>query len=133
MRMAYLDTCCLIYLLEDVPPFSARIRKLLANNMAVTLCLSPLVRMEVLVKPMMDANAALIADYEDFIAAQQWLPIGNAVFESALRLRVQHRLKTPDALHLACAQHHACTEFWTNDDRLTHAAASSMVVRTLTP
>lgn len=133
MRMAYLDTCCLIYLLEDVPPFSARIRKLLASNMDVTLCLSPLVRMEVLVKPMMDANAALIADYEDFIAAQQWLPIGNAVFESALRLRVQHRLKTPDALHLACAQHHACAEFWTNDERLTQAAASGMLVRTLTP
>jgi predicted nucleic acid-binding protein len=31
-------------------------------------------------------------------------------------------LRTPDGLHLACAQHHRCAELWTNDDRLTRAS-----------
>jgi predicted nucleic acid-binding protein len=28
-------------------------------------------------------------------------------------------LRTPDALYIACAQHHRCDALWTNDDRLT--------------
>lgn len=56
--------------------------------------------------------------YEEFLAAQNWLVIHDAIFDLALRLRVQHGLKTPDALHLATAMHYRCVEFWTNDDRL---------------
>ena len=48
--------------------------------------------------------------------------MGDEVFARALGLRVQHGLKTPDALHLATALHHGCTELWTNDDRLRSAA-----------
>jgi predicted nucleic acid-binding protein len=43
----------------------------------------------------------------------------------ATRLKAVHGIKTPDALHLACALHHGCTEFWTNDDRLTKVAAAN--------
>ena len=45
-RLVYLDTCCVIYLLEDVQPFSALIRQHLANNLDAILCVSPLVRLE---------------------------------------------------------------------------------------
>lgn len=48
----------------------------------------------------------------------------------ALGLRAQHGLKTPDALHLATALHHGCTEIWTNDDRLK-AAAGALAVNVL--
>jgi hypothetical protein len=34
-----------------------------------------------------------------------------------------HRPKSPDASHLATVNRYACTEFWTNDDRLKQAAA----------
>lgn len=127
MRRAYLDTCCTIYLIEDVPGFSETMRAHLANNTEVVLCVSPLVRLEALSKPLADKNQALVQDYEDFLAEPQWLAMNDSDFECATRLRAMHRLKTPDALHLATALRHSCAEFWTNDDRLNKAAASIAV------
>ena len=127
LRKVYLDTCCVIYLLEDVPVFSQQIRKYMAVNMDAILCVSPLVRLEALVKPTSDGNIALIADYEIFLAEQQWLAVGDVEFDRALSLRASHRIKTPDALHLAIAMQHDCVEFWTNDERLRQAAAGMAV------
>ncbi len=127
MRRAYLDTCCIIYLIEEVPGFSEPMRAHLANNTEVVLCVSPLVRLEALSKPLADKNQALVQDYEDFLAEPQWLAMNDSDFEYATRLRAMHRLKTPDALHLATALRHSCTEFWTNDDRLNKAAAGIAV------
>jgi len=44
------------------------------------------------------------------------------VYPQAAMLRARFSLKTPDALHLACAQHHRCTPLWTNDNRLAQAS-----------
>jgi predicted nucleic acid-binding protein len=40
----------------------------------------------------------------------------------AARLRARFALRMPDALHLACAQHHRCAALWTNDGRLVQAS-----------
>jgi predicted nucleic acid-binding protein len=117
-RRVYLDTCCVIYLLEDVLGFSAQMRRFLVLNPEAILCVSPLVRLEALVKPLSDGNQVLAKDYEDFLKEQVWLSLDDEVFESATQLRVAHRLKTPDALHIATAHRHGCVEFWTNDNRL---------------
>jgi len=45
-----------------------------------------------------------------------------AVYDGAAELRARYGLRTPDALHLACAQHHGCQALWTNDDRLARAS-----------
>lgn len=127
---AYLDSCCLIYLLEEVPIFSERMRRYLVGCSDAVLCVSPLVRLEVLVKPLADQDVNLVSDYEDLLREQYWLAIDDRVFGLALQLRARHRIKTPDALHLATALHHGCTEFWTNDERLKSAALlSGCVVR----
>lgn len=122
MRRVYLDACVVIYLLENTGPFSEKARQHLARNSVAHLCVSPLVRMEVLLKPMRESATALVSDYEDFLAAQHWLAIDDSIFNRALNLRAHHGLKTPDSLHLAAALHHGCQEFWTNDDRLNKAA-----------
>lgn len=122
MRRVYLDACVVIYLMENVAPFSEKARRFLSHNGDAVLCISPLVRMEVLIKPLRESSAILAADYEEFLAAQNWLRIDDNTFERALQLRTQHGLKTPDALHLATAQQHGCNEFWTNDDRLSKSA-----------
>ena len=50
------------------------------------------------------------------------LPLPDAVYLQAAELRGRYGLRTPDALHLACAQHHDCDALWTNDARLARAS-----------
>ena len=79
VRKVYLDTCCIIYLLENVPEFSLLIHHYLEKNSDVILCVSPLVRLEVLIKPIKEDNPKLVRDYNDFLAAQQWLSINDDI------------------------------------------------------
>ncbi|MCD2452750.1 hypothetical protein GO003_020400 [Methylicorpusculum oleiharenae] len=62
------------------------------------LCISSLVRLECLVKPLIEGNQILVEDYELFLADQRWLTINDTVIARALNLRVKHKIKTPDAL-----------------------------------
>ena len=84
-------------------------------------------RWECLTLPRWNMGAREITLYERFLSEQQSLTMPNPVFDVALSLRVEHNLKTPDALHLATAQYHDCKYFWTNDNRLS-AIVSGLVV-----
>lgn len=73
--------------------------------------------------PLRNQNQALLDKFRDWFSRATSLPLLRDVFLSAADLRATHRsLKTPDAIHLAAALHHGCTEFWTNDDRLNTTA-----------
>jgi predicted nucleic acid-binding protein len=130
MRRAYVDACLLIYWVEDSSPLAQAAKAWVARQHDARLCVSALVRLEVLVKPTRAGDAALVQVYEKVLIDQEWLAMGDEVFAHALALRAHHGLKTPDALHLATALHHGCTEFWTNDDRLK-AAAGALAVNVL--
>lgn len=121
MGLIYLDTCLLIYVFEAHAVHEAAVRAALAREPAERFAISPLTRMECLVKPMRTANMVLQTRYETGLEVFTWLPMGDAVFDLATELRARHGLKTPDALHLACAQLHGCAALWTNDDRLAEA------------
>ena len=127
MRRAYVDACLLIYWVEASSPLAQAAKSWVARQRDARLCVSPLVRLEVLVKPTRVGDAALVQVYEKVLSDQDWLPMGDDIYARALTLRAQHGLKTPDALHLATALHHGCTEFWTNDDRLKAAAGALAV------
>lgn len=117
--LIYLDTCIVIYVVERHPLYAATIEARMQSVTTGSFCFSPLVRMECLIKPFRDQDAGLVHLYEIFLGAQQMLNLPDSVFDLAAQLRATHRgLKTPDAIHLAAAQHHGCQEFWTNDDRL---------------
>lgn len=129
--MIYLDACLLIYAIEAHPVFGPAVRAALAvQPSADGFAISALTRMECLVKPMRSANLALQRYYEDSFGSFAWLPMDDAIFDLATQLRARHGLKTPDALHLACAQRHGCTALWTNDDRL-EAAGHGLAVNVL--
>ena len=130
MRRPYVDACLLIYWVERSGPVAEAAVRWLEKRPEEAMCVSPLTRLEVLVHPTRHGNHVLVQSYEALLAKQTWLPIGDEIFAHALTLRAQHGLKTPDALHLATALHHGCTEFWTNDNRLK-AAAGSLAVNVL--
>lgn len=120
--LVYLDACIVIYLVEKHEIYAPLIIEYLRQSQGKTLAVSPLLRLEVLSKPLQQKNKPLVHEYESFLDQQVMLTIPEAIYDEALKLRVQSRLKTPDALHLAIAKYHACSEFWTNDKRLSKAA-----------
>lgn len=124
MSLIYLDSCIVIYLIERHPQYASIIEQALAEQHQAIIALSPLVQLEVLVKPMRDNNKQIVQLYQQFLAATRMLSITDATFDMALDLRVRHHLKTPDALHLAIASYYDCDAFWTNDDRLASAAGA---------
>jgi len=133
MALAYIDSCVLIYALEDDPRFGtpaiAALSRLKAQHRQPVI--SPLVRLECLVHPIAQADGGRLHRYHSFLSLFQSLSIRDAAFELATELRAAHRLRTPDALHLAAALQHGCQVLLTNDTRL-NKAAGSLEVLTLT-
>lgn len=120
MSRVYLDSCVLIYRVEGAEPSRGSSDGALMSLGSSKAYISPLVRMECLVKPIRLNDSGLRAMYEGLLSVFDLLPLSAEVFDLATELRALHRLKTPDALHAACAIHHGCDQIWTNDDRLRH-------------
>ena len=95
------------------------------------LAVSDLVLLECLVQPLATGNVGAETNVRRFLERCLSFPLTSAVFERAAHLRAQHRLKTPDAIHLAAALEYGCDEFWTNDRRLAAAAGDSLSIRVL--
>lgn len=116
--MMYLDSCVLIYRLEGSAAFRSRVVEAMRDQADEIFCISDLVRLECLVGPIRDGDAERKAVFEAQFRALRRLALTKAVFDLAAELRAAHRLRTPDALHAACAIVHGCRQLWTNDRRL---------------
>lgn len=133
MRKVYLDACVVIYLVERHRDYADALRQRLftpSGSPAVTPVLCELVRMECRIKPVREGDQDLIDRYDAFFgtAGLVWVPMNRAVFDRATVMRADHRLRTPDALHLAAAMESGCEEFWTHDTRLAVAARDRLEV-----
>lgn len=129
----YLDACMAIHLVERHPDHAQSLRERLilpSGAPAVQVVLSELVRMECRLRPVREGDLVLTRRYDAFFATagHVWVPMDRAVFDRATGLRAQHRLRTPDALHLAAAIESGCEQFWTHDSRLAAAARGSLAV-----
>lgn len=129
--MIYLDTCVVIYFVERHPAFYASARAAIRARADAPLAISALVQAECLVAPMRRGDVALERRFDALFRRMTVLGFADPVFLDAARLRARHALNLPDALHLACAQYHGCSAFWTNDERLS--AAGGDFVKVLTP
>ena len=127
VQTIYLDSCIVIYLVEEHPIFFEPIKRAIAASGDARLCISPLVELECLVGPLKSSDALLEADYEQFFAELSRLGIPEEIYRDAAMLRAKHGVKTPDALHVAIALYHSCTHLWTNDDRLAKAVGTFAV------
>ena len=128
----YLDACVVIYIVERHPEFFTRINEYLSRN-ELDIVVSGLTRLECLVQPLRLEDMVRLRQFELFFNAPDLtvVPFSEHVFDRAATLRARHRLKTPDALHLAAAIEAGCDEFWTNDHRLDTAASGYLRVLAL--
>jgi uncharacterized protein len=130
--LIYLDSCLLIYAIEDDPLYGRAVRQQLEAIPNATMVISPLVKFECLVGPMRSGNLQLQQYYEAALAHLAVLPMPEPVFLLGAQIRAHFGLKTPDALHLATAQFHNCEALWTHDARLA-SAGHGLAVNVLAP
>jgi len=120
--LIYLDSCLLIYAVEEKQQWNERSRAAIRSASEEKLAISPLVKLECLVAPFKHRDRSLEDRFLRVFESLETLDIPEVVYLRASELRAQFGLKTPDALHLACAQHHRCDQLWTNDGRLNKAS-----------
>lgn len=135
MASIYWDSCVAIYRVENVAPWATTLAQWLALLEAgASLYVSDLTRMECRLAPLRAGNRELLERYDDFFAQPDLATaaLSRAVFDRATALRAAHRLKTPDAIHLAAAIEAGCDQLWTNDKRLAAASAGHLEARALT-
>lgn len=127
MRRIYLDSCAVIYAIEGIADLRARIGSALLppNEESPCVVYTDLTRLECRVKPLADKNAGLLKSYDDFFSTPGYEKhaLDARTFDIATSIRAEYRIKTPDALHLAAAIAAGCSQFWTNDAHLEHAAS----------
>jgi predicted nucleic acid-binding protein len=122
MGLIYLDACLLIYLAERHARWGKPVADAIAREREQRFGISPLVKLECLVGPIRRGDPVSRREYALLFEAFVPLAMPESVYLQAAQLRAHFGIKTPDALHLACAQHHRCDALWTNDDRLAQAS-----------
>ena len=118
----FLDACALIYRVEEVAPWNARLAKLFAylrrKDAGLQLAVSRLSYLECRVQPLRDGDEALALRYDTLFAAPELhiVEIDANVIEGATRIRAQFGLRTPDAIQAAsCLSLDVEHIFLTND------------------
>jgi predicted nucleic acid-binding protein len=116
--MIYLDSGVVIYSTELDGVVGDGVRQRLAAASDQRFCISPLVIMECLVKPLREDNYRLQDHYQRLFTQLERLPLAEDVFVRAAQLRADSGAGMQDAIHVAAAQRHACGQLWTTDARL---------------
>jgi uncharacterized protein len=115
----YLDSAAIIYIVEQVKPYSEALDIRLSADGIVTVT-SDLARLECRVKPLREQNTSALEDFDDYFegAIERMIPLSREVVDLATGFRAEYGFKTPDSLHLAAAVWSQCEAFLTNDHRL---------------
>ncbi|MBB3999854.1 type II toxin-antitoxin system VapC family toxin [Aureimonas pseudogalii] len=122
-RRVSVDTNVFIYLLEGVEGLeevSQTFRRIIVER-AFEAFTSEFTLCEVLVHPLRRAADEEVAAYRSLIeisGAFTTIPVDLPAFVEAARLRATLGLRTPDAIHVACALHSGCDVILSNDQRL---------------
>ena len=103
--LVLVDTAPWIYLLEDHPQFAPLFLGLFeaAERGQIQLALTTITLAEVLTGPLKHKQTALAKRYEIALNKYQVLPLSASIASLAAQLRIQYRLKLPDAVQLASA------------------------------
>lgn len=118
--IAYLDASAVIHGTDDSPA-GALLRARMAEARDGAFAISPLVRLEALVRPMRTRDHALLRKRLAFLDRCINLNIDETSFELATHVRVAHGLSTADSIHMAVAGQH-CKQIITSDQQILRTA-----------
>ena len=132
-RGVFLDTAPLIYLFEEHERFFPPVRHILdeAHATGAQLVSSMVTYIEVLGVPTREGDIKLASRYRQFLTNSESLsiyPLNISVADEAVRLRAQHKLRTPDAIQVATAIVCGIDYFLTNDRDLARVRDVEVVV-----
>lgn len=119
-KRVYFDTNIFIYILENHSEFGETCLSVVQSGADKELdgYSGDLVLAELLVKPLKDNNARAVKAVKDLFTEEtriELLPHTRSAFITAAHLRANHKIKLPDALHLATAIENHIEIFLTND------------------
>jgi predicted nucleic acid-binding protein len=117
MKLAYVDACVWITMVEGLDRYQPRIRSVL-KGLALdnwVFCTSDAVRLEVLIGPLTRKQAPLAKAYRAILETNSLLKTPKSVFADALSIAEAERLNARDAVHIAIANHYGCGRFVTTD------------------
>jgi predicted nucleic acid-binding protein len=118
----FIDTAPVIYLVEQNPEYFEQVSLFLADSIRsnVTLTTSVLTAAEVEIKPRKLGKKDLTIKFEKTISSLfEIYPITWEIAQISATLRAKYSsLRAIDSLQIACAIHHKCEDFITNDKRL---------------
>ncbi len=118
----FIDTAPVIYLVEQNPEYFEQVSLFLADSIRsnITLTTSVLTTAEVEIRPRKLGKKDLISKFEKTIRSLfEVYPITWEIAQMSATLRAKYSsLRAIDSLQIACAIHHKCEDFITNDKRL---------------
>ena len=129
----YLDTSPFIFYVEGIDPYASELHPMFDAVDAGMLegVTGEITIAECLVKPLRDSNTTLITAFNLALQDKSHFrvhPVTRSHWEAAAQIRSKSKLKLPDAIHLAMAEHFGCTTFITNDDDFRGVTSMKVVV-----
>jgi len=122
VSVIYWDTMVFIYLFEEHPRFSARVREIRSNigKRGDRLCTGTLTVGEVLTGPYVSGDSDLAAKYKSVFRPPvvDIIDFDMVAADHFARIRCDRTIGRPDAMQLACAAAANVDLFLTNDHRL---------------
>jgi len=132
-KRVYFDSAPIIYALENNPryaeialQFTDASEKRDFFGFTGTMAL-----VELLVKPLQEQNAALVANIKQLFASGDvftCLEHPHDTLMLSAQLRASYRLKMADAIHMATAIHNRCNFFLTNDSKLSSISTLEVIL-----
>lgn len=130
----FLDACAIIYLIESQQEQGRKTRTIVddARKFNAQMCLSRLSFLECRVLPLKAQNLKLLDCYDRFfrLPGLEIVELNATVIDLATELRAKHSgvLRTPDAIHLACAISAEADQFLTGDKQLASIQEIEVIV-----
>lgn len=133
VRWLYVDTAPLVYYVEAHPNYVELMDDIITRieDKLIEAISSVITLTEVLTYPMRLGQTKYEQAYRDILLHSggfRLLPVTTETAYLAAHLRARHRLRTPDALHIATAITTGCDAFLTNDRALQRVDAIRVLV-----